>query len=37
MLAQEPAEIQRAVIGLLSMLKSIARGIRKEEESERIP
>jgi transcriptional regulator with XRE-family HTH domain len=37
MLAQEPAEIQRAVIGLLSMLKSIARGIRKEEESERTP
>lgn len=32
MLAQEPAEVQRAVIGLLSMLKSIARGISKETE-----
>lgn len=32
MLAQEPAEVQRAVIGLLSMLKSIARGISKEKE-----
>jgi transcriptional regulator with XRE-family HTH domain len=31
MLAQEPAEVQRAVIGLLSMLKSISRGIHTED------
>ncbi len=31
MLAEEPVEIQRAVIGLLSVLKSIARGISKKE------
>ena len=30
MLAQEPVEVQRAVIGLLSILKGIARGITKE-------
>jgi len=30
MLAQEPIEIQRAVIGILSILKSIAKGIRQE-------
>ncbi len=30
MLAEEPPEIQRAVIGILSLLKSIARGISKE-------
>jgi transcriptional regulator with XRE-family HTH domain len=29
MLAQEPPEVQRAVIGILSILKSIARGITK--------
>ena len=29
MLADEPPEIQRAVIGILSLLKSIARGISK--------
>ncbi|MGD0781162.1 MAG: helix-turn-helix transcriptional regulator [Dehalococcoidales bacterium] len=29
MLAEEPPEIQRAVIGILSLLKSIARGISK--------
>ncbi len=30
MLAQETTEVQRAVIGILSMLKSIARGMTKE-------
>jgi transcriptional regulator with XRE-family HTH domain len=30
MLAEEPPEIQRAVIGILSLLKSIARGISKQ-------
>ena len=30
MLAQEDPEVQRAVIGLLSILKSIARGMTKE-------
>ena len=30
MLAQEPPEVQRAVIAILSMLKSIARGMIKE-------
>jgi transcriptional regulator with XRE-family HTH domain len=30
MLAEEPPEIQRSVIGILSLLKSIARGISKE-------
>ena len=30
MLAQEPPEVQRAVIGILSILKTIARGITKE-------
>jgi len=29
LLAEEPPEIQRAVIGILSLLKSIARGISK--------
>ena len=29
LLAEEPAEIQRAVIGILSLLKSVARGISK--------
>lgn len=29
-LAEEPAEVQRAVIGILSMLKSIARSFAKE-------
>jgi len=29
MLAEEPIEIQRAVIGILTMLKSIARGMTK--------
>ncbi|OGO18439.1 MAG: transcriptional regulator [Chloroflexi bacterium RBG_16_50_11] len=29
MLAEEPPEIQRAVIGILSLLKSVARGISK--------
>ena len=29
-LAQEPVEIQRAVIGILSILKSIAKGVSKE-------
>jgi len=29
MLADEPPEIQRAVIGILSLLKSVARGITK--------
>lgn len=30
MLAEEPVEIQRAVIGILTMLKSVARGMTKE-------
>jgi transcriptional regulator with XRE-family HTH domain len=30
MLAEEPVEIQRAVIGILSLLKSVARGMHKE-------
>ena len=30
-LAQEPVEVQRAVIGILTILKSIAKGISKEE------
>jgi transcriptional regulator with XRE-family HTH domain len=30
MLAQEPVDMQRAAIGILSILKSIARGITKE-------
>ena len=29
-LAEEPAEVQRAVIGILSMLKSIAKSLTKE-------
>lgn len=29
-LAEEPAEVQRAVIGILSMLKSISRSLTKE-------
>jgi transcriptional regulator with XRE-family HTH domain len=29
MLAEEPPEVQRAVIGILSLLKSVARGISK--------
>ncbi len=29
-LAQEPVEVQRAVIGILSILKSIAKGLTKE-------
>ena len=32
MLAEEPPEIQRAVIGILSLLKSVARGIEKDRE-----
>jgi len=31
MLAEEPAEVQRAVIGILSILKSLARSITKGE------
>jgi transcriptional regulator with XRE-family HTH domain len=31
MLAEEPAEVQRAIIGILSLLKSIARGMTKGE------
>ncbi len=30
-LAQEPVEVQRAVIGILAILKSIARGMSKED------
>ncbi|MFC1911991.1 helix-turn-helix domain-containing protein [Chloroflexota bacterium] len=30
MLAEEPIEVQRAVLGILTMLKSVARGITKE-------
>ncbi|MFH1652288.1 MAG: helix-turn-helix transcriptional regulator [Chloroflexota bacterium] len=29
MLAEEPPEVQRAVIGILSMMKSIAKGLQK--------
>ena len=32
-LAQEPVEVQHAVIGILSMLKSVAKGMSKEESS----
>jgi len=32
MLAQEPVDMQRAVLGILSILKSIAKGITKESE-----
>lgn len=31
MLAEEPIELQRAVIGILTILKSIARGMTKED------
>ena len=31
MLAEEPPEVQRAIIGILSLLKSISRGISKEK------
>ncbi len=30
MLSEEPAEVQRAVIGLLAILKSVARGMNRE-------
>lgn len=30
MLAEEPPEIQRSVIGILSLLKSVARGVAKQ-------
>ncbi len=30
-LAQEPIEMQRAVVGILAILKSLARGITKED------
>lgn len=33
-LAQEPVEVQHAVIGILSMLKSVAKGIAKESVKE---
>ena len=29
-LAQEPVEVQRAVIGILTILKSLAKGMSKE-------
>ena len=32
MLAEEPVEVQRAVIGILTMLKSVARGMTKGSE-----
>ena len=32
MLAEEPVEVQRTVIGILTMLKSVARGMTKESE-----
>lgn len=32
LLAEEPVEVQRAVIGILTMLKSVARGMTKESE-----
>ena len=31
MLSEEPVEVQRAVIGILSILKSVARGISKQD------
>ncbi len=31
-LAEEPAEVQRAVIGILTILKSVARGIAKDSD-----
>ena len=31
MLAEEPVEVQRSVIGILSLLKSVARGMTKGE------
>jgi len=33
MLAEEPIEVQRAIIGILTMLKSISRGMSKESDS----
>ena len=33
MLAEEPVEVQRAIIGILTMLKSISRGMSKESDS----
>jgi len=35
MLAEEPVEVQRAVIGILSLLKSVARGMAKEESEDK--
>ena len=32
MLAEEPIEVQRAIIGILSLIKSIARSMAKEQE-----
>ena len=32
MLAEEPIEVQRAVLGILTMLKSVARGITRESD-----
>jgi len=32
MLAQEPVEVQLSVIGILGMLKSIAKGVAKKED-----
>jgi len=32
MLAEEPVEVQRAVIGILSLLKSISRDMTKESD-----
>lgn len=32
MLAEEPVEVQRAVIGILTMLRSVAKGITKESD-----
>ncbi len=34
LLAQEPVEVQRSVIGILTILKSIAKSISKEEKKE---
>jgi transcriptional regulator with XRE-family HTH domain len=36
MLAEEPVEVQRAVIGILSLLKSIARGMTKGDTEEKL-
>ena len=36
LLSQEPVEVQRAVVGILTILKSIARGIIKEDRQNQV-